>query len=190
MKLTYPSPPLKQLNNVIRLSILLIGLSILTSCMMGIHKLGRLTGSEIAKSEQLNESGLIDQLIDNAIKDLSKSEKKSIEFIAVWDIKSQGSGLDSENVRQKIINSLVNNTSIKVVSREHLDELLSEQSLTLTGTIDSTKAVKIGSLIGVQGFITGYIAKQKDKIELSLSLIKTSSGEVVWSTIQQEKTTY
>jgi len=186
MKTVNSNHLLKSIEGILRFLIFMIMISAFTGCMMmGMHKLGRSATSEDAKPVQ-SESKLIDLLILRSINDLSGKPELSIESLAVWKIETKSPSVDTENIRQKIITSLVNNTSYKVISREHLDELLAEQSLSLSGTIDSSSATDIGELIGVEGFVIGYISKKKELIELSLSLIKTSSGEIVWSNLQQE----
>lgn len=180
--------PVRIFKIVVLFLFLIVSLNILTSCMMlGMHGKNKTTRSSTEQRKPQSESTLIDKLIYKAVSELSNTRKLNISSLAVWKIESQEPGLDKENIRLKIINSLVNNTAFKVLSRKHLAELMAEQSLSLSGIIDSTKAVNIGGLIGVEGFVTGYITKQKNRIELSLNLIKTSSGEVVWSTHQQEK---
>jgi len=165
-------------------SFIIFMLFFLSGCMMmGMHKFGRSATSEAAQPVQ-SESMLIDQLIFNITNDLSKEPQLTIESLAVWYIEARSSSIDTENIRQKIINRLVNNTSYKVVSREHLDKLLTEQSLTLSGIIDSSNANEMGKLIGVEGFVTGYFSKNDDRIELSLKIIQTQNGQVIWSSTQ------
>ncbi|MCH7613514.1 MAG: hypothetical protein IIB45_09180 [Candidatus Marinimicrobia bacterium] len=69
----------------------------------------------------------------------------------------------------------------KVVSRERLNELLEEQGLSLSGTIDDKSAVEIGNLIGVEGFVDGYASISNDQIILSFTLMKTKSGVIIWA---------
>jgi TolB-like protein len=170
-----------------RFLILIIGLNFLSSCMMfGMHGKNRSSSLSLKQEKPKSES----VMIDKAVLEFSHKDGIEIKTIAVWKLKTQSTSIDPENIRQKIITNLVNNTSYKVISREHLDKLLAEQSLSISGTIDSTSAISIGKLIGVEGFITGYISKQEKRIELSLSLIKTTTGEVLWSKFQKEKTAY
>ena len=69
----------------------------------------------------------------------------------------------------------------KVVSRERLNELLEEQGLSLSGTIDDKSAVEIGNLIGVEGFVDGYASISNDQIILSFTLMETKSGVIIWA---------
>ncbi|MCH7763426.1 MAG: hypothetical protein IIB95_06740 [Candidatus Marinimicrobia bacterium] len=69
----------------------------------------------------------------------------------------------------------------KVVSRERLNELLEEQGLSLSGTIDDKSAVEIGNLIGVEGFVDGYASISNDRIILSFTLMETKSGVIIWA---------
>ena len=155
--------------------------------MAGMHKFNRSAVSEFLKPMPQDEIEVIDRLILRSTNDISAPPGLSLKSLAVWRIESKSLSMDTENVRQKIINNLVNNGTYKVISREHLNELLTEQNLSLSGAIDSSNAAKIGSLIGVEGFLTGYLSKTKNRIDLSLRIINSTSGQIIWSSNQHEK---
>ena len=52
---------------------------------------------------------------------------------------------------------LSENVEFNMVERVEIDKLLGEQELTLTGTIDTTTAAKVGHLIGAQILISGRV---------------------------------
>lgn len=132
------------------------------------------------EEQQLTSAQVIDRLIEEAVSDLAKTELE-INSLAVWVIRTQAGDVDATAITQKLITQLVALDRFSVVSRERLSELLDEQSLSATGTIDPGSAVEIGSLIGVEGFMEGYLSVENDRASLSLNLIETSSGVIVWA---------
>jgi len=135
--------------------------------------------------QEINTEQAMDRMIEEAVLDLS-TQDIDISSVAVWRIKSQTAGLDVEAIRQKFITQLVNLNRFKVVTRERLSELLAEQGLSLSGTIDDKSAVEIGNLIGVEGFVDGYISIEDSRFVLSCSLIETKTGVIIWAkTIEQ-----
>ena len=166
------------------LIILLTWIFISTGCMkMGMKKSEHMMGSMMfgfSKSvKTVNKGKAIDQMIEELVIDLSK-QKLDINSIAVWRIKSQTAGLDVEMIRKKLITQLVLNR-FKIVTRERLNKLLEEQSFSLSGAIDENSAAAIGKLIGVEGFIDGYASIENNRLILNFTLIKTTSGVVIWA---------
>ena len=163
-------------------SILIIVLS--TGCMMGMKMGGTIMESILSESpskvQMINTGHAVDQIIEEAVLDLS-TQDLDINSVAVWRIKSQTAGLNVEVIRQKLITRLVTSNRFKVVTRQRLSELLKEQSLSLSGTVDEKSAVDIGNLIGVEGFVDGYASIENNRFILSLNLIETKSGVIVWA---------
>ncbi|MBC8403139.1 MAG: hypothetical protein H8E14_16755 [Candidatus Marinimicrobia bacterium] len=122
----------------------------------------------------------IDDIIAEVLREFSNPEIE-INTIAVLDIRSGTDKLDSELVRQKLITGLVQLDKITIVSRTRLDELLVEQGLGQSGAITIQTIVEAGQLIGVDGFIDGYLAEESSHLILNLNLIKSDSGIIIWS---------
>ncbi len=152
---------------------------------MGGTMMDRVVSARTKTVQEVNSGQVIDQMITKALQDLS-SENMNVTSVAVWQIKSRTPGIDVVMVRQRLIEQLVSQNRYKVVSRKRLEELLEEQSLSLSGGIDKKSAVEIGQLVGVEGFIDGYIYIESDRIVLSLSLIETRTGVIVWSKTIEE----
>jgi PBP1b-binding outer membrane lipoprotein LpoB len=148
--------------------------------MMGMHTKRSSMGKNPGSNRQVNVGSLVDQVVEEAVEDLSHKDI-AIQSIALWQLKSKTEGVDVEIIRQKLITRLVNLNRFRVVSRERLQKLLEEQKLSLSGTIDKERAVIIGSLVGVEGFIDGYTAIENNKFVLSLNLIETKSGVIIWA---------
>jgi PBP1b-binding outer membrane lipoprotein LpoB len=156
----------------------------LNSCMMGIEmSRGSMNSMMFGYSypvQKINKGQVIEDLINVAITDLSK-QNLSISTVAIWQIKSETAGIDTEMIKNLITERLINNTNLKVIARSQLDALLKEHSLYLSGTIDEKSAVEIGSLISVDGFMDGYIIIDNDNIILYLNLIETKTGLLIWA---------
>ena len=180
---------LKVLQRSLITAIMLI-LLFLTGCMhmeMGMRKkmnMGKIT--PIKKVQEYNTNDKMDQVISKSVNNL-KAQSLDISNIAVWRIRSQSAGLDVDLLRAKLISNLVSINTFQVVSRERLDALLEEQELSLSGVIDSQSAEEIGNLIGIDGFIDGYASFSENLLSLTLHVIETKTGKIVWSrTIQSE----
>ncbi len=168
----------------VTLSVLLLTLIFNGCMMMGIGMKRTSIKPLVSHSSQniqtINTTTVINHMIEEAVSDLLE-QKININSIAIWQIKSQTAGLNVDMIRRKLVTQLVNATRFKVVSRQRLDKLLEEHSLSLSGAIDEKSAVEIGKLIGVDGFIDGYATMENEKFILNFSLIETSTGVIVWA---------
>jgi PBP1b-binding outer membrane lipoprotein LpoB len=151
---------------------------------MGMHgeMMEQMMPATSDRVQSVNMGQAIDEMIEEAVADIS-SQNFEISSIAVWRIKSHTAGLDVEMIRRKLISRLVVLNRFKVLSRERLEEVLEEQSLSLSGAIDERSAVDIGQLIGVEGFIDGYASIEDNRFMLNLNLVETKSGVIVWAKI-------
>jgi curli biogenesis system outer membrane secretion channel CsgG len=59
------------------------------------------------------------------------------------------------NVSNQLVAKLVQNGYYTVIERAKLDQILQEQSLSLSGLVDEDAAVQVGNMIGAQALITG-----------------------------------
>jgi len=60
-----------------------------------------------------------------------------------------------KGIAELLINDMSNNPNVKVVERDRIQALVTEQNLTKAGSIDAQTAVKLGKLIGAQYMIYG-----------------------------------
>ncbi|MBC8344846.1 MAG: hypothetical protein ISR82_06800 [Candidatus Marinimicrobia bacterium] len=174
-------------------SILIVQLS--TGCMhqkMGMHDMmgkgmmGMGWKGLTKVVRETNSNKKMDVVIDQLVKNL-QSQPVGISNIAVWRIRSQAAGLNVELLRTKLIEKLVASQSFQVISRDRLDQLLQEKELALSGMINEKNAGEIGSLIGVDGFIDGVASLDGGQLVLSLNLIETISGKILWAKTGQSK---
>ncbi len=161
-----------------------------SGCMMhGMKKGGNMMDDMMGKStekvQSINSGQVIDRMVEEMVTDLD-DHKVKIKSLAVWQIRSKTAGLDVETIRQKIISNIVSLNTFEVIARDRFKEVLEEQSLALSGVIDKNSAVAIGTLIGVDGFIDGYCSLEDNRLILSLNLIETKRGVILWAKIIEE----
>lgn len=120
-------------------------------------------------------------------------------FVAVAEFKfktPQGdrSNRESEIVRQKIMDMLLDSGRIRLIERDKLDSIIKEQQFAGTGLVDAESAAKIGKLAGVDAVLIGEIipqkvnkkdkgGKQEFEVTISGRLIHTTTGEVLASAV-------
>ena len=157
--------------------------------MMGGSRLIGMTGmGRDAAIRDVDIEKSIDSLIEDAVIDLSK-QAVTLESIAVWPLQSHSEKLNADMIGQKLIVKLVSLNSYKIISRQRLDQLLDEHELSISGAVEKKSAMELGELIGVEGFIDGHATIENNRIQLSMSLIETKSGQILWAKTVEKKVT-
>lgn len=68
---------------------------------------------------------------------------------------------------------------VKVVEREHLQDLVKEMDAQHSRYFDSTTAVKVGKLAGAEYVVTGALAAVKPRIRIDTRVVRVETGEIV-----------
>lgn len=101
-----------------------------------------------------------DELFKSLAETLSRVEKKlPNKTVAVYGFEVIGRPGDSYAVfaTEKLNHELVSNGTLLVIERSKIDQVLKEQSLSMTGAIDAGTAAKIGQILSVDAVIIGTI---------------------------------
>src|SRR5213595_3247582 len=107
--------------------------------------------------------------------------------IAVLPFDNSGSyGQDKENfdalqkgIAGMMISELAANPAARVVEREEIQRLLSEQNLGAQGRVDAQTAAKIGKLVGARYMVMGTFVDFYGDFRVDVRLINTETSEVV-----------
>jgi len=107
--------------------------------------------------------------------------------IAVLPFDNGGSyGQDKENfealekgIAGMMISELAANPSARVVERERIQKLLTEQNLDASGTVTPETAAKIGKLVGARYVITGAFIDFYGDFRLDARMINVETSEIV-----------
>jgi TolB-like protein len=70
------------------------------------------------------------------------------------------------------------NNDVAVLSRDRLETVLQEQSLSMSGLIDSSQVQSIGKLLGAEFILSGSIDQQNGDYVISADLIRVKTGQI------------
>jgi TolB-like protein len=74
-----------------------------------------------------------------------------------------------------ISTKLAQRANLGQVDRTKLDQTIGEQSLTLTGLVDETAAIRVGKIVGAQLIVVGRAVQQEDKTTVVARIISTET---------------
>ena len=100
------------------------------------------------------------------------------QTVSVWKLLKDNNpdiiAMDKLNI------ALIQGNIFKVVDRENLESLLTEQKLSLTGLVDQNKIKELGQIYGVDAFIFGNERTEAGKTVLALQMIDVNTATVIW----------
>jgi len=96
---------------------------------------------------------------------------KAFEKIAIGDITNEAGQLNrhAQDLRDEITATLFNSKYFDVLDRQHLDALIKEHKLNLSGFIDESSAAELGEFIGAAALVFGRIQTDNYREELTKS---------------------
>ena len=78
-----------------------------------------------------------------------------------------------------LTSELSGNPGIRVIERDQLDKLVSEQNLSTNGSVDKATAVKVGKLLGVHHMIFGsYVSDRKERVRFDARAVNVETGQI------------
>ena len=98
--------------------------------------------------------------------------------IAVINIESQEKRL-SDYIINELINVIVNNGSLRVVTRQRIDELQNELNFNMSGFVSDDTAQSIGRFVGAEVIVIGSITPIGNVYRLNIQIIRTETGEII-----------
>jgi hypothetical protein len=125
-----------------------------------------------------------DEVFRSLADTLSKVEKKIVnKTVAVYGFEVIGRPGDNYAVfaTEKLTHLLVSNGTLTVIERSRIDQVLKEQSLSMTGIMDSGTAAKIGQILSVDAVIIGTIHVTEKNIEFFARVIQSEKGIILAS---------
>jgi TolB-like protein len=123
--------------------------------------------------------------LDSNLKDLSRqisdglteNQKKTIAVIEFVDLKGNVTDF-GRYLSEELITRLYQTKKFKVIERQMLNKVITEQKLSLTGIIDPTSAQKLGKLLGVDAIASGSVSDLGKTLKVNARLISTETAEV------------
>jgi hypothetical protein len=103
-----------------------------------------------------------------------------VPFPYIDGVKSVEGALISERVVAK----LTEHGLARIVERDKLDAIMSEQKLSVSGLVEPGAGVRVGKLLGANGILTGSVTDLGEKIELHTRLLNVETAQIV-ATLEQ-----
>lgn len=108
---------------------------------------------------------------------LSENQKKTIAVVEFVDLKGGVTDF-GRFVAAKLITGLYQTKKFKVIERQLLNKIITEQKLSLTGMIDPLTAQKLGKLLSVEAIAAGTVTDLGKILDVNARLINTETGEI------------
>lgn len=110
-------------------------------------------------------------------KEMTEYQKTTIAVIEFSDL--QGNVTDfGRFLAEELITRLYQAKKFKVIERQLLNKIITEQKLSLTGMVDPTSAKELGKLLGVDAIASGTISDLAQSLRVNARLISTETGEI------------
>jgi TolB-like protein len=125
-----------------------------------------------------------DEIFKNLASTLAKVEKRlPNKTIAIYGFEVIGRPGDSyaKFATEKLTHYLVENGELLLVERSRIDQILKEQSLSMTGAVDAGTAAKIGKILSVDAVIIGTIHATERDVEFIARVIQSEKGIILAS---------
>lgn len=108
---------------------------------------------------------------------------RAVKTVAVLNFDNNSGRADYDAMGRGIAAMMITDLSasplLRVVERERLHDVLTEQRLQHSQFFDSTTAVRAGRLVGAEYIVTGSLAAATPELRLDTRVIRVETGEIV-----------
>ncbi len=119
----------------------------------------------------------IDELSQQIATEMAEQQKTTIAVVEFTDLQGNITDL-GRFIAEELITRLFQTKKFKVIERQLLNKVLSEQDLSLTGIIDPTSAKELEKILGVDAIASGTITDLAQSLRVNARLISTETGEI------------
>ena len=118
--------------------------------------------------------------LDLAIRDASDYLNDNIpqgSMIVILNVQSDSAAL-SDYVIDELIANAVNDKMFKVVDRQQLDLIRTEQQFQFSGEVDDNLALSIGKFFGAQTIVSGRVRQLDDRFRMTVRALDVQTAQV------------
>lgn len=108
---------------------------------------------------------------------LTENQKRTIAVLEFVDLRGNVTDF-GRFIAEELITNLYETKKFKVIERQLINKIITEQKLSLTGIVDHTSAQKLGRLLGVDAIATGTVTDLGKSLRVNARLIDTTTGEI------------
>ena len=115
----------------------------------------------------------------------ARAQTPEVPTIAVLDFTGLmvGQGGNSaplgKAVSAMLVTELIGREGIRVIERAQLQDLLTEQRLSLSGRVDEGTALEVGKLVGAQYVIHGQVTSIADNLRMDMRAVDVATSEIM-----------
>lgn len=120
----------------------------------------------------------IDRLVQQLTQTGSLLENRPVAVTDFTDASGQKTELTAF-LTNKFIDRLAKAGKARLVERSRLDAVVKELNLSMSGYIDERSEKLLGKMVGAGGLITGTVADLGDRLNVTVRLIQSETGEIL-----------
>lgn len=95
----------------------------------------------------------------------------------------------SKGIADLLIIELAQNTGIRLVERENINQILAEQNLARDGRVDDATAARVGRLLGARHIVTGsFVTDRSGTMVVTLKSIDVETSRIAWTHMDRDQT--
>jgi TolB-like protein len=84
-----------------------------------------------------------------------------------------------KGITEILINDMANNPNVRIVERERVQALITEQNLTRQGSIDPQTAIRLGKIVGAQYMVTGgFMSDGRGTFVLTARAVNVETSQI------------
>lgn len=81
-------------------------------------------------------------------------------------------------VSAMLTTELTGRAGIRVIERQQLQDLLTEQRLSLSGRVEESTAVEVGKLVGAQYVVFGQVSSVVEQLRMDMRVVNVETSEI------------
>lgn len=95
----------------------------------------------------------------------------------------------SKGIADLMIIELAQNTSIRLVERENINQILAEQNLARDGRVDDATAARVGRLLGARHIVTGsFLTDRSGTMVITVKSVNVETGRIEYADMDRGNT--
>lgn len=95
----------------------------------------------------------------------------------------------SKGIADLMIIELAQNTSIRLVERENINQILAEQNLARDGRVDDATAARVGRLLGARHMVTGsFVTDRSGTMVITVKSVNVETGRIEYADMDRGTT--
>ena len=116
----------------------------------------------------------LDDVLSSVSKDIADRCDKR-EIIAILDFKAQSKDM-SEYINSQLTAMIFENSTLQVVTRQHMDMIEKELRFQSSGVVSDSTALSIGERLGAHAIVFGSLDELENSYTLQVKMLNVSSG--------------